>query len=181
MKMGQQRRLLAVSDMPPTIDHDIDMRDVSWHRAIIDAFDTLLSHDNDVMRVVGPAPMGGEFVEIVLDEAPLREAMLRFSFNILLLSLLISGITATLVYLALHYLFVRPMRRITANMMAFRDDPENPARIIARVRPAGRDRHRRARARRHAARSRHRCCSRRAISPRSGSRCRRSTTTCATC
>ena len=87
--------------------------------------------DNDVMRVVGPAPMGGDFLEIVMDEAPLRQAMLRFSFNILLLSLIISGITATLVYLALHYLLVRPMRRITANMMRFRDDPENPARVIA--------------------------------------------------
>ena len=90
-----------------------------------------LSDDNDVMRVVGPAPMGGDFLEIVIDEAPLRQAMLRFSLNILLLSLVISGITAMLVYLALHYLFVRPMRRITANMMRFRDDPENPARIIA--------------------------------------------------
>ncbi len=28
-------------------------------------------------------------------------------------------------------MFVRPMRRITANMMAFRADPENPDRIIA--------------------------------------------------
>ena len=83
------------------------------------------------MRVVGPAPMGGDFLEIVMDEEPLRQAMLRFSFNILLLSLVISGITATLVYLALHYLLVRPMRRITANMMRFRDDPENPARVIA--------------------------------------------------
>jgi len=36
-----------------------------------------------------------------------------------------------LVYLALHYLLVRPMRRITANMMAFHADPENPSRIIA--------------------------------------------------
>jgi len=66
----------------------------------------------------------------VLDEQPLRQAMLRFSINILLLSLVISGITAMLVYFALHYLLVRPMRRITANMMRFRDDPENPARII---------------------------------------------------
>ena len=98
--------------------------------SIIDAFDTLLSNDNDVMRVVGPAPMGGEFVEIVLDEKPLRAAMLRFSVNILLLSLLISGITATLVYVTLHYMFVRPLHRITANMTAFRDEPENPARII---------------------------------------------------
>jgi signal transduction histidine kinase len=89
-----------------------------------------LSNDKDVMRVVGPAPMGGDFLEIVLDEAPLRQAMLRFSINIMLLSLVISGITAMLVYLALHYLLVRPMRRITANMMRFRDDPENPARVI---------------------------------------------------
>src|SRR3954452_21919619 len=131
MKMGTQRRLLAVSDMPPEIHHDIDMRKVSWFRAVFDAFDTLLCADRDVMRVVGPAPMGGDFIEIVMDEEPLRQAMLRFTFNLLLLSLAISGITATLVYLALHYLLVRPMRRITANIMRFRDDPENPARVIA--------------------------------------------------
>src|SRR4029079_16334325 len=35
------------------------------------------------------------------------------------------------VYPALHYLFVRPMRRITANLVAFHQDPENPSRIIA--------------------------------------------------
>src|SRR6266850_7527219 len=104
MKTGQQRRLLAVSDVPPSIDQDIDMRTMSWHVAIFDAFDTMISTENDVMRVVGPAPMGGEFVEIVMDEAPLRQAMLKYSANILLVSLLISGITATLVYLTLHYL-----------------------------------------------------------------------------
>src|SRR5436190_1988602 len=81
--------------------------------------------------VVEPAPMGGEFVEIVLDEAPLRKAMVNFSIRILILSLIISAITAALVYLALHWLLVRPMRRMTANMVAFRADPENPARIMA--------------------------------------------------
>jgi signal transduction histidine kinase len=131
MKMGPQRRLLAVTEMPSTIHHDIDMRDVSWFRAIVDAFDTLLfGGDRDLMRVVGHAPMGGDFLEIVLDETPLRDAMLRFSRNILVLSLIISGITAMLVYFALHYMLVRPMRRITANMVAFRADPENPARVI---------------------------------------------------
>src|ERR687897_1870275 len=89
MKMGTQRRLLAVSDMPPEVHHEIDMRDVSRYRAIVDAFRTLLCADNDAIRVVGPAPMGGDFVEIILDEAPLRQAMLRFSTNILLISLLI--------------------------------------------------------------------------------------------
>jgi signal transduction histidine kinase len=131
LKTGQQRLLLAASDMPPAIDQDIDTRDMSWHRAIIEAFATLLCREADVMRVVGPAPMGGEFVEMIMDEAPLRKAMVDFSIRILLLSLLISAITAMLVYLALHLLLVRPMRRMTANMVAFRADPENPARIIA--------------------------------------------------
>jgi signal transduction histidine kinase len=131
MKTGTQRRLLALSEMPPQVQHDIDMRDVSAFYAIVDAFAALLSRDNDLIRVVGPAPMGGDFLEIVLDEAPLRNAMLRFSVNILLLSLFISATTAALVYLALHYMFVRPLRRITANMMAFRADPENPVRVIA--------------------------------------------------
>ena len=130
MKMGQQRRLLMVGDMPPMVDHEIDLRDVSWHGAIIHAFAVLLSRGDDVIRVLGHAPRGGEFVEVVFDEKPLRAAMLQFSGNILVLSLIISAITATLVYLALHYLFVRPLYRITANMTTFRDDPENPSRVI---------------------------------------------------
>jgi signal transduction histidine kinase len=132
LKMGNQRHLLALSKAPPMIHQDVDVRSVSAPAAIMGAFETIfMSRDSDVMRAVGPAPMGGDFVEIVLEMGPLRQAMLRFSVNVLLLSLVISAITAALVYLALHYLLVRPMRRITANMMAFRADPENPSRIIA--------------------------------------------------
>jgi signal transduction histidine kinase len=136
MKMGTQRRLLAVTGTPPPIDRDFDMRDVSPFAAIYDAFVALLVDNRGVMRVVGPAPMGGEFIEIVMDEPPLRAAMLRFSTNILLLSLVISGITAMLVFFALHYLFVRPLRRLTGQMTAFRRDPENAGRIIM---PSDRD------------------------------------------
>jgi signal transduction histidine kinase len=137
MKMGMRRRMLAIDDMPPPISDDFDMRDVKEFDSIVDAFKMLLNTHtkNDVMRVVGPAPMGGEYIEIVMDEPPLRKAMLRYSVDILLLSLLISGISAALVYLALLYMFVRPMRRVTANMTAFRADPENSDRVIA---PSGR-------------------------------------------
>ena len=135
MKMGTRRRLLAVGDAPPPVTHDFDMRDVYTFDSIVDAFMTMLDTKNDVMRVVGPAPMGGDFIELVMDEPPLRKAMLRYSVNLLLLSLLVIGIAAAFVYLVLHYLFVRPMRRITGNMVAFRADPENADRIIA---PSGR-------------------------------------------
>jgi signal transduction histidine kinase len=82
------------------------------------------------MRVVGPAPMGAEFVEIIIDEWPLRQAMLHFSQNILLISLAISAITGMLVYASLSWLIVRPMRRLTAQMVAFGQAPEDPARIV---------------------------------------------------
>jgi signal transduction histidine kinase len=135
MKMGKRRRMLAVGDTPPPITHDFDMRNVNTFDSIVDAFAMMFDTRKDVMRVVGPAPMGGDYIEIIMDEPPLRKALLRYSADLLLISLLISGITAVLVYLTLHYMFVRPMRRVTANMMAFRADPENADRIIV---PSGR-------------------------------------------
>src|SRR5947209_11501067 len=56
--------------------------------------------------------------------------MYRFSRNPLLVSLGIAMLTAGLVYLALHYLFVRPMRRLTASLVGFHENPESSARII---------------------------------------------------
>jgi hypothetical protein len=138
MKMGDTHYMLQPSDVAlPQIDDVYDMRHVGTFDAIVDAFETMLNsnNNNETMRVVGDAPMGGEYIDLVMDERPLRSAMLRYSVDILLISLLISCITAALVYLALLYLFVRPMRRVTANMVAFRADPENADRIIA---PSGR-------------------------------------------
>jgi signal transduction histidine kinase len=132
MKLGQQRRLLATTEMPSEVLQDVDIRDMRPMRAIVEAFRTLLvAKDTDLLRAVGPAPVGGQFVEIVIPEGPLRSAMLIYSRNILVLSIAISAISAALVYFALHYLFVRPLYRITANMAGFREDPEDQARILA--------------------------------------------------
>jgi signal transduction histidine kinase len=130
IKMGQQRRLLASADLPEAIDHDIDMRTMTAWSAIVDSFETMLERGNQTIRVVGPAPGGAQFIEVVIDELPLRQAMYRFSRNLLVVSLGIAMLTAGLVYLALHYLFVRPMRRLTANLAGFHENPESAARII---------------------------------------------------
>ena len=130
IKMGQQRRMLASADLPPKIDRDIDLRDMSAWSAIMDAFEVMLERGNQAIRVVGPAPGSAQFIEVVIDEQPLRKAMYRFSRNVLVVSLLIAGITSALVYLALHYLFVRPMRRLTASLVGFHENPESSAHII---------------------------------------------------
>src|SRR6201992_592865 len=130
IKMGQQRRLLASADLPAAIDHDVDMRTMTAWSAIVDSIETMLETGNQTIRVVGPAPGGAQFIETVIDEAPLRAAMYRFSRNLFWFSLGISVLTAALVYLALHYLFVRPMRRLTENLIGFHENPESSARII---------------------------------------------------
>jgi signal transduction histidine kinase len=131
IKMGQQRRLLASASLPSAIDHDVDMRDLTVWSSIVDSFEMMLETGNQAIRVIGPAPSGGgQFIEVVIDEAPLRQAMYVFSRNLLLVSLAIAILTAALVYLALHFLFVRPMRRLTANLVEFHANPESSARII---------------------------------------------------
>jgi signal transduction histidine kinase len=128
--MGQQRRLLASAGLPPAIDHDVDMREMTVWSAIVDAFEIMQESGNETIRVIGPAPGSAEFIEVVIDELPLRQAMYRFSSNVLLVALIIALLTAALVYLALHFLFVRPMRRLTANLVGFHENPESSARII---------------------------------------------------
>src|SRR5580698_7052986 len=85
MKMGERRRMLALDDMPPEVADTFDMRNVTSFDAIMDAFKMMLNtRRDDVMRVVGPAPMGGEYIELLMDEQLLHKAMLRYSGDILL-------------------------------------------------------------------------------------------------
>ena len=47
----------------------------------------MLESGNQTIRMVGPAPGGAQFIEIVTDEQPLRQQMYRFSRNVLVVAL----------------------------------------------------------------------------------------------
>ncbi|MCW5680864.1 MAG: HAMP domain-containing histidine kinase [Xanthobacteraceae bacterium] len=136
VKFGNARRLLTTSDMPAAVDDNVDLRDYSSFAAIRDALITLASRGERTVRVIGDAPMGGDSIEVILPERPLYMAMISASQNILLVSLLISVITASLVYAALSWLFVRPLRRMTVQMMRFAQNPEDASRILTPSRRA---------------------------------------------
>jgi signal transduction histidine kinase len=135
VKREDTRRLLAMSDMPPQADVHLDMRDLTLVGAVCGALDTLTAADGRILRVVGDPPSGADFIEIVLSETPLKRALLRFTVTTLLVSLLVAGVAGALVYFSLNALFVRPMRRLTERMSAFRENPEDASRIIV---PSGR-------------------------------------------
>ncbi len=130
LKMKDTKRLLASSEMPPTVAVSTDLRTLSEMDSIHDAVDTLLAPRGRFIRVVGDAPMQGQFVEIVVDETPLQQGMYAFSSRLVLVSLIISAITASLVYLTLSWVIVRPMRRLTGAMMSFGENPEDDSRVV---------------------------------------------------
>ena len=130
-RVGGARRLLSLDSMPPPeVSRAVDLRNLSRLSAIHEALAVLVSPATMPIRVVGEAVGGADFVEIVIDEAPLRRAMLKFSWSLLLISLLLTGLTALAVYIALNALIIGPIRHLAANVMEFEADPENPRRII---------------------------------------------------
>jgi signal transduction histidine kinase len=131
MKMHNTRRLLAESDMPPKVDETYDLRTATPVQSIKAAFDCLLAPPGRILDVYGDAPMGGDFIVITIDEGPLRAAMVRYSINILILSLLISAVVATFAVFAITIMVLRPIRRLTSNLIAFGENPEDQTRIIA--------------------------------------------------
>ncbi len=136
VKGTDSRRLILEQDMPAEIDASYDLRNASWLDLITDALMVFGQSGDRVIRVVGqPGFESGEFIEVVMEEAPLRTAMLRYGLDILGLSILISIITAALVYLTLDALLVKPMTRLTWNIVRFSERPEDPTRIIV---PSGR-------------------------------------------
>jgi signal transduction histidine kinase len=94
---------------------------------VAQAFETLWYGGRRTIRVIGPSPQRPEvLVDISLREEALWNAMIDYSWRILTLSIVISLLTAFLVYAALQLMIVRPLRRITESIIAFRRRPEDP-------------------------------------------------------
>jgi signal transduction histidine kinase len=131
VKRADSRQLIIEMDMPAEIDAHYDLRGASWLALIADALRVFVAPDNRVIRVVGqPSFETGEFIEVVMEEAPLKAAIISYGLDILGLSILISMITAALVYLSLDALLVKPMTKLTRNIVRFSEHPEDPSRII---------------------------------------------------
>ncbi|MBV9112195.1 MAG: HAMP domain-containing histidine kinase [Hyphomicrobiales bacterium] len=128
-KRADSRMLVASVDNPPQVDVTTDLRETNPIHQIVQAMGTLAAPPGRILRVTALG-MGVE-INMTMEEDFLRAAMWGFARNILLLSLLISLITAGLVYLSLIHMIVRPIKRLSENMASFERDPENDARVIS--------------------------------------------------
>lgn len=132
LKRNNTRRLYLAESMPPGVDVEVDLRDASLPELIWASMDCILFGKGRILRVQGtPRLGGGDFIEVLVDETPIRSDMITYSIRVLVLSLLIALVTSGLVFATLFYSFVRPMQRVTQSMVRFQERPDDVQRIIA--------------------------------------------------
>ena len=110
----------------PPVEKVYDLRTATPEAMIRHAFDTLWHGGDRTIRVIAPSPARPEvLVDVSLSEQGMWNAMVGYSWRILTLSIVISVVTALLVFSALQVMIVRPLRRITDSVIAFRSRPED--------------------------------------------------------
>jgi signal transduction histidine kinase len=125
------RQLVLSSDLPGPVARTVDLREPMPAALILDALRLLVDPEPEVIRVIAaPVRGGGLQIEAAVSTASLRAAMLDYGFNILILSAVISAITAASLFLAVRRLMVLPIRALVWQMKSYAEAPEDARRIV---------------------------------------------------
>jgi signal transduction histidine kinase len=123
-------RMLGKEELPP-IDHVFNLDRETPIIMIMRAFEVIRRDEPTTIRITGRSPSDPSvIVSLVMAEAPMRAALIDYSRRILELSIIISLITAGLVYFSLQWLMVRPLGKLTEAMTDFRAVPEDAERGV---------------------------------------------------
>ena len=135
MRRDGARELLLEQplEMPARIPYFDYTRADAWTRFAY-AMDTFFAPKGRVLRVAAaPRLETVDLIEIVFNEQPLQKQVRAFALQAFLSSLIVTAIAASLIYALLIYVFVRPMRRLTHAIEAFRENPEDATIVFART------------------------------------------------
>ncbi|MEM9432347.1 MAG: HAMP domain-containing sensor histidine kinase [Pseudomonadota bacterium] len=124
--------LVLSSPIPGPITTTVDLRDAGPIYLIQGAFEQLAMPADGVIRVLGvPTMAAGSLIDVTMPQAPLVEAMIDYGLRILALSIVISVISAALLFLAVRSFMVRPIKRVVEYMQAYAHAPEDARSLIA--------------------------------------------------
>ncbi|SDE35014.1 sensor histidine kinase [Ruegeria marina] len=131
LRRDEMRQLMLSSPIPEPIGHTYDLRDAGPWPLMRDALKRFFIARNEVIRVIGePVKGAGSLIEVTMDSAPLRMAMIDYGIRILILSLVISVITAFFLFLAVRATLVRPIKGVVDYMQRYASAPEDVRGII---------------------------------------------------
>jgi len=131
LRRDEVRQLMLSSPMPQPISATYDLRDAGAITLISDAMSRLFTPKNQIIRVIGePVREAGLLIEVTMETAPLRMAMIDYGLRILLLSAVISVFTAVLLFAAVRRFLVRPIKGVVGYMQRYAAAPEDARGII---------------------------------------------------
>ena len=131
LRRDEARQLILSAPIPYPIDATFDLRDSQPLTLIRDAMARLFDPEPKAIRVIGnPVREAGLLIEVTMETAPLRMAMIDYGIRILMLSAVISVFTAILLFLAFRRFLVHPIKRVVRDMQTYAADPEDARRII---------------------------------------------------
>ncbi|WP_050605873.1 HAMP domain-containing sensor histidine kinase [Ruegeria sp. 6PALISEP08] len=132
LRRDEVRQLMLSSPIPESIAQTYDLRDAGPLVLIRDAMSRIFTPENEIIRVIGePVKGAGLLIEVTTDSAPLRMAMVDYGLRILGLSFVISIITASLLFLAVRVVLVRPIKSVVGYMQRYASAPEDARGIIS--------------------------------------------------
>lgn len=131
LRRNDIRQLVLSSPIPGPVADTYDLRERSMWQGIGDALAELWKGENRIIRVIGaPVNQAGQLIEITMETAPLRTAMIDFGLRLLAMSAAFSILTAILLNLAAQRLILVPIRRVISHMSGYASAPEDPRHII---------------------------------------------------
>ncbi len=138
LRRNYRRELFPIGRVPTRIDRTIDLTSDTLLADMNNGMDCLLYGGARELHIIAPTYIrGAQSIGVMLDERPLRSALLVYAARAVVAALFISWATAALVFASLYVFLVRPMRRVTRAMVAFRENPEDADRIISASQNAG--------------------------------------------
>ncbi len=125
------RELILSSPIPAPIDATYDLREANAFTLMRDALDEMRRSEPRIIRVIGvPVRQAGLLIEITLDTATLQYEIRDYGRRILAVTLVISVVTALLLYVSIQAFVVAPMQRVIRSMSDYAADPQDANRII---------------------------------------------------
>ncbi len=124
------RREFVVAGAPPVRAERIVADDSSYFESLAATFRTLFAAPNTVAKLSVPAQANEPAIEFAFDETPLIHSLRRVSGNFLTISLIIAAVVTCVLWAALWRMVLQPVRRLTSNIIAFGESPQDASRVI---------------------------------------------------
>jgi signal transduction histidine kinase len=129
------RREFVIAGGPPAGAESITADESSYFESLAATFRTLFAETHRVVKLSAPAQAGQPAIEFAFDETPLIQSLWRVSVNFLAISLMIAAVVSCVLWAALWRMVLEPVRRLTSNIIAFGESPQDASRVIE---PSGR-------------------------------------------